>query len=575
MADENNPDIYVEYSAETFPPNYWEDLKTYALEFNVKNSGTLKTPECTLTLKNTNGRYTGNGSLTLGLNKLMRIRADVRGTIDTIFYGRITIPDTKNEKKKSEFLTVTARGMTQKLLNDSITRNYLEEQNIGKYDRTMKQVIEDLLVYTDTGEPSGITLGTDSGDITTVKAKHNFDRETLLDAIKKIIEYIGYTGYEEVVGSSINLNLYPYGWQATNPAITIGQETDNLGYQVIARSFSTSIDDIYNHICVYGGSPINYPTSDTFTENGVAKGLWTAGTGCTVSDDAVTRYVNLNSIKIVAQVNAQVEATLTLIPVFGANGLNLKAKKITHLNFWLNQPVGYAYTITLIDTSNREISYKPNKGIEVNPIGGWRSEQVQMGNLSSNGEYQNQGIDTWFWYGKWWGDTAFDWQHLAKIKFQDGTSGSGSITVNIDGLCFTGFIESDPRKDPTLAATDATSISLYGRRLMHYEDPALKDYEAIRPMADQIIKSTKDPLIKLVVTVGAKTWVKPNQYLTVNMPVYGINSQSYRIVESEFDWSTKTKLLRSKLSLTPRTQPVTSREWYASQLDGILKNLIW
>ena len=42
MPDENNPNIYVEYSADAFPPTNWTDLKTYAVDFNVKNSGILK-----------------------------------------------------------------------------------------------------------------------------------------------------------------------------------------------------------------------------------------------------------------------------------------------------------------------------------------------------------------------------------------------------------------------------------------------------------------------------------------------------------------------------------------------------
>jgi prophage tail gpP-like protein len=567
MPDENNPIIYVEYSADPFPPTTWTDLKTYAVDFNAKNSGILKTPECTLTLKNTGGRYTG-----LGANKLLRIRADVRGTIDTLFYGRIASLETANEKQKNEYLTITSRGMTQKLLNDSITHDYLNEENMGNYTRTMAQVISHLLVYTDTGEATGIQLVYSAGALNTTKAKHNFDRETLLDAIKKICEYVGYTGYELVAGAGVNLVLDPYGYQEVAPAITIGQEVDNLGNQVIKRSFSISTDEICNHICVQGGSSVNYPDSDRFTENGVAKGWWTAGTGCTVSDDATNMYVNLNSVKITLVSGSTTEATLNLIPTFGALGLDLKTKKITHLNFWIRR-FTRGFKITLIDTSNREITYLTYSLAVTSPIlVDWALEQVQMGRLSSNADYQNEGIDAdpMHLYGNWKGNAAFDWQHLAKIKV---TCGLG--TANIDGLYFTGDIVADPIKDPTLAATDATSISLYGRRIMHYEDPALRDYAAIRPMADKILLSTKDPMIKLVVTVGAKTWVKPNQYLTVNMPIYGISSQQYRIVELEYEWSTKTKLLRSTISLTPRTQPVTSRDWYASQLDGILKNLIW
>jgi hypothetical protein len=575
MADENNPVIYVEYSAEAFPPTNWTSIKEYAVDFNVKNSGILKTSECTLNLKNTSGRYTGNGALTLGLNKLLRVRADVRGTIDTLFYGRIADLDTKNEKQKNEYLTITCRGMAQKLLNDSITREYLREQNESLYDKTMEQVINDFLAHPDTGEASGIGLSVSSGEITTVKAKHNFDRESLLDAIKKICEYVGYTGYEDVVGSAIILYLHSYGLYAANPAITIGQEADNLGNQVIKRSRSISIDEISNHICVHGGASLYYPDSDRFTENGVAKGWWIAGAGCTVSDDATAKHLNLNSVKILAQPNVQIQATLNLIPTFGASGLNTKIKRLTHLQFWLYR-VGSGYEIMLTDTSNRHITYQTNAFELVSnpPASNWRSEQVQIGQLLNN-EYQNLRIDTAFWYGKWYGDTAFDWQHLANIAYRGGTRDIGTLTENIDGLCFTGDIQADPIKDPTLAATDATSINLYGRRIMHYEDPALKDYAAIRPMADKVLASTKDPMTKLVVTVGAKTWVRPNQYLAVNMPIYGISSQPYRIVELEYEWSTKTKLLRSTLSLTPRLQPVTSRDWYASQLDGILKNLIW
>lgn len=580
MPDENNPVIYVEYSADAFPPTNWTDLKTYAVDFNVKNSGILKTPECTLTLKNTNGRYTGNGTLTLGLNKILRIRTDVRGTIDTLFYGRIAPLDSKNEKQKNEYLTVTARGMLQKLLNDSITHNYLDDKNIGIYDWNMKQVIESLLVYTDSGEASGITLYTDPSfpELTTVKAKHNFDRESLLDAIKKIAEYVGYTGYEEVHEPEICLYLYPYGWQPTNPAITIGQEADNLGNQVIKRGRSINPDDIYNHICVQGGSSIYYPDSDRFTENGVSgvgKGWWTAGAGCTVSDDATAKQVNSNSIKILASANAQVKATLNLIPTFGASGLNTKTKKLSHINFWLYR-CGSGYEIMLTDTSNRYITYQTSDFEVVSnpPASNWRSEQVQIGQLLNN-EYQNLRIEDAFWYGRWYGNPDFDWQQVANITYRGGTRDIGTLSENLDGFCFSGWIVSDPIKDPTLAATDAASIALYGRRIMHYEDPALRDYDAIRPMADKIILSTKDPVTKLTVTVGAKTWVKPNQYLTVNMPIYGLASQLYRIVELEYEWSTKTKLLRSTLSLTPRYQPVTSREWYASQLDGILKNLIW
>jgi len=601
MTDENNPDIYIEYSAEAFPPSNWETLKTYALEFNVKNSGISKIPEATLVLKNTGGRYTGGGSLTLGLHKLLRIRADVRGTIDTLFYGRTTTPETNNKDDKREILTVTARGIIgQKLLRDSITKKYLEEQNTsgfkdlptGETEWTMRAIIKHLLWKPDTTYDTGITLATDAGDITTVKAKHNFDRETLLDAVQKVCEYIGYGGYEEISGSALNLCLYPYGWEPTNPAITIGQDSDDLGNQVLERSFEKTVDELYNHIMIWAASQIMYPDSDRFTENGVSKGYWTAlNSNTTVSDETINR-INQKCIKIINISGGAPtpDVLLDLTSVF-PNGLNVANKLITKLvfDFFGQDDYGNAdgeLHITLRDTQTPYcyVTWRGAWHLQICDDTHWATYTVPLGDIK-NGVFirpphghnlteldegwSGDGQNNWSEHSHIGAPEDFNWI-ITKIRLRGLPK-----TSRIDGLHFEGAIPVNPIEDPSLAATDPTSIDLYGRSVMHYDEPALKDYEAIKPLADKILESTKNPMIKLKVKVGAKTWVKPNQYLVANMPIYGISNEQYRIVEVGYDWKTSTKVLRSTLNLTPRTQPVTSREWYAFQLEGILKNLIW
>ena len=594
MPDENNPTIYIEYSDEAFPPTNWQSLKEYALDFKVTNSGIFRTPQLDLNLKNRNGRFTGNDDITIQTAKLMRVRADVRDVIDTLFYGRVR-PFTSSNKSKREVLNISASGLvTQKLLWDTITKNYLKEQNEGETERTMKQVIEHMLSHPDsdpegTGGGTGVTLVTDSGDITTVTAKHNFDRENLLDAIKQICEYLGYAGYEEVSGSALNLHLYPYGWQTTNPAITI----PTAPQEIIEREYTVD-DPIYNYIMLWAGTQIAYPDSDRFTERGVEKGYWSAGNAeTTVADSTEQVQVNNKNIKI-TKGNDDLYAILDLSSTF-PSGLDIKDKGITDLCFWLyvdrdeySPSLRFEPSFGLEDTNGDRIGFKliPTYH-EANKQMSYRLPLAKI--VGDNYEYWriHRNEIAFIWDRPYWNqypETTFNWK-IKKIIILAAFSGVTQTKFRayyIDGLHFEGAIECNPIRDPSLASSDATSIAAYGKRVLHYDMPAIKDYSAIKTLADKVLDCTKNPIVKLKLKYGAKTWIKPNQTLTVNLPVYGISNKTYRIVEFAHEWSTKTKLLRTTFGLTPQfladgetVRPVTSREWYAGELNRILKDLIW
>jgi len=583
MTDENNPTIYVEYSNDAFPPATWWSLLDNAIKFKIKNSGIMKTPELTLTLKNKNGEYTGGGSPTLTLNKILRVRADVRGTIDTLFYGRMTEPPSNQDQEKREILTITARGMLQKLLNDTITKNYAKEQQENVADRSMKQVIEHFLATPDSGYSTGISLVTDSGDITTVKTKHDFNRASLLEAIQQICEYISYAGYEEVSGSNINVNLYPYGWQATDPVITINENDDGT-YKVLEREFSKgNLDDVYNHLFIWGMNCRGaYPQGDYCTEGGVALGYWTALNGeCTVTDEPTEKKVNNKSIKItkVAGTLTNMGATCTFPAV-----ISVTTNKLTYLSFLLKSTSDVLYLkIHLIDGANKEITWIQSLTLGSQQYaGGWVVLNIPLGTI-----YRDKGYMTWHerevapevtptdvWYAGV--GVNFNWENVTKVKFDvDYIDASQACTWYIDGLHFEGAIAINPILDTGLQVYDSTSITNYGRRVLHLEEESLDVYSLLNEYGQKILLYTKNPVPKLTVKVGAKTWVKPNQYVTVNMPRYGISTEQWRIMEIEYDWSTDTKMLHSKLSLTPRTQPVTGKEWYRGQVEAILKEFVW
>jgi len=585
MTDENNPDIYIEYSAEAFPPTNWTSLLANAINFKVKNSGIMKTPELTLVLKNKNGEYTGGGSLTLALNKILRIRTDVRGTVDTLFYGRMTEPPSKQDQEKREILTITARGMLQKSLNDTITKNYAKDQKENVADKSMKQVIEHFLTTPDSGYATGISLVTDAGDITTVKAKHDFNRSSLLEAIQQICEYISYAGYEEVSGSNINVNLYPYGWQATNPAITINENDDGT-YKVLEREFSKgNLDDVYNHLFIWGMNCKGaYPQGDYCTEGGVALGYWTPlNAECTVADELTEKKVNNKSIKITkaAGTLTNMGATCT----FPATYIDALTNKLTHLSFLIKSTYEDMYLkITLLDSADHEAQWIQSLKVSVQKYG----EDWVILNIPIGAIYSPKGYMTWHERevgggetppkDTWWvaAGVDFHWDALKKMRLEVWYIPATQACIwYVDGLHFEGAIIINPILDTSLQVVDATSIANYGRRVLHLEEEALDIYFLLNEYGQKVLLHTKNPVPKLIVKVGAKTWVKPNQYVTVNMSRYGISNEQWRIMELEYDWSTDTKMLHSKLSLTPRTQPVTGKEWYRGQVEAILKEITW
>lgn len=575
MPDENNPTIYIEYGAA------WDSLKEYAIKFTTKNGGIFKSPSLELTLKNTNGRYTGNGSITLTHYSNIRVRADVRGTIDLLFQGKIKTLNSNN-KDKREILTITAKGtIIDQLLRDSITKKYLELQNTGVIDYTMKQVIENMLLNPDSGIAKTFALQTDTGDINTVKAKHNFDRTPLLDAIQNICEYVGYFGYEDI--SQNKLYLYPYGWQATNPAITIDQDDDAL----TDRGFETSSEELYNLIMVWASPQVAYPDKDRFTEGGYAKGYWSGNTGTTVSDETTIKTINEKSIKGYRSTAGIVALLLDMTSLF-PSGIDIQTKLLTNLIFHyyqdytgtLDNSLFMCPTVYLYDSALREIQWTRGSYAAPQPKASWYAWNFPLGAITTD-TFEPYGIiwDDFLVENRWYASTpeirdAFDWK-IKKIKIVGDTLTSGSLFNCIDGLHFEGAVPINPIEDSDLAAKDQTSIDTYGLGLLHYDEPAVVDYAVIYPLAEKILANSKNPLIHLTAKYGAKTWVKPNQYVTANFPIYGISSQQYRIIEIEQEWESATKLLRSTFHLTPRTQPVTSREWYRGQIEGLLKNLTW
>lgn len=581
MPTEDDPTIYVEYSGDNFfPPTNWENLHTGLLiGFEVKNGGLIKIPQCTINLKNTGGIYTGQGAFTIGLPKYIRVRANVRGTIDTLFFG-FTYDRVRRNSGSREYLDVIARGITQALLHDYISKKYVTEYKEGTTERTLKQCIDHLLQYPDSGDDTGIRLITDEGVITTITAKHDFDRDTLLDAVNKIGEYAGYTGYEQLDGSQANIYMYPYGWQAASPAITIPNT-------VLERSYNDNIDHLFNHIIIWATVYAQYPFNDYCTEGGIGKGYWTPLNGeCTLSDETNADNVKVNSKSIKVAKSAGLLTNIGGICTFPIGGaVNVTERKIKFLTFALKSSLGSEYVqVELEDYNGKKIwqtvTYKTEQRKYTD---GFTFYVLELGSIYRLFNYSNWHIrevgeteqPKGTWYTTWAAGNGFNW-NIKRIVIKT-LHVPQDIAINwwIDGLYFSSGEKVNPLQDITLQSYDQTSINAYGRHVLYYDAPEIHYRDIIKEYADKILAATKDPQKKLTVRYGAKTWVKPNQYLTVNMPLYGINNEQWRVVEIEWDWKSATKRLRSTFTLTPRFQPLIGREWYRSQLEGLFQSMSW
>jgi len=452
MVSENNPNLYIDYNEGAFHPTTgWVDLLPYTIDFNTKAAGILRLSEATLTLKNTDGRFTDGGSESLKLYKLLRIRADVRDEIDQLFYGRITEPDAEN-KKKQEYITVKARGFFQKLVQDTITKKYLEEENMGVADRSMNDVINHFLANPDSGVNTNIILAT-TGDITTIKAKHNFDREWLLDAIKRICQFVGYDGYEFVNApySTLHLVLLPYGTNPAAPAITIPQTA-------IDRNWLRSIEDIKNYIFMWISAQLYYPHDDYTTESGVAKGYWTALGGCSVADIPDLNKANFNSVLVTKPEGVAVMEALDTFPL----AIDLEARLITALEFYLYSTAGIEDTLQVIlhDSVGETIMWESGVPHAYRSEGdGWTFYSLP---LSSESKIHTGLVwDRWRYAG---GSSTFNFI-LAKMEVSSSIGTAYSAQWKIDALHFLSGMTNNPIENEMLRVKDDDSIAEYDPRV--------------------------------------------------------------------------------------------------------------
>lgn len=276
-ATEDNPDVVISY----WDGDSWEPLTAYARSFHIQDAGLLKIPTATVEIF--------NPEVLPSKNDRLRIWVDTTGVSYMPFYGKIKnieltpILGTTNKKNYS----LVVYGLEKRLKNDTISWKYASEDSADGDLWTFKDVIEDFLVLPDSGYDTGMTLVTDSGDILNHVATYpiDFERTSLLDALRRIAESIGYDGYTYITGEgagSANIKFVGLGTLAASPVTTL---TDPF---VSEPKLIEDIDEIRNYILIWGGVDQGYPSdADKYTERPIAKyspSLWEALDEETITD---------------------------------------------------------------------------------------------------------------------------------------------------------------------------------------------------------------------------------------------------------------------------------------------------
>lgn len=566
-ATELNPTLYVEYSLNGTD---WVSLLSKTESFNIKDSGIYKVAQCELKLYNKGGYFS-----TYALNSYLRVRADVRGVIDTLFYGKTKIPKSESDGKK-EHLTVTARGRLNKLLQDAKTYKYGDAVLNGVHQWNLLETLQNAFTYPDSTHDCGVGIEA-SGTITTMLMKENFDRKTLLDCVQAICEYCAYTGWDDYTVDHADLILEPVGTTLTSPLIEIPAEP-------LERSYERNIDDAYNHILVFPAINIYFPSIDFWCEGGYALGYWTGLEGTVVTDDTSVVYYGSKSIKGVKTTNLTTQASqlqLDLTQTF-ASGFDCSTYFILDMNlpyYFDSDATSYgvdnAY-VTLTDTNNKTIScWLPNDSQRA-----WHQYTIPIGTVSANGVWIPKSIsvtEIWSNAFAWFGDLDFNWiVTKITVRSRKALIGGSYLKEYVDQLYFTSAISVDPTINTSLQVSDESYATAYDRNVLNIDAPELSDYMFITTYGTSILNVVKNPIIKLTVKHGAKTWARAGQTVHVaSMPCYGLSNWYGRIVDLEFDYKAETKMLHSIFTLTPRYQPMTSKEWYKGTLAGLLTYRQW
>ena len=585
-------DISVHYHNGT----NWIDLTAYTTQFQVVDEGITTVPHATINLETERSNL---ASFIANPRRLIRVQVSPSGTYP-IFFGYVDNPFTKTiagtitERVK---MSLDCFSYAQRLAKDTITYNYyeaqsaispLEDANAYSY----RDMIEAFLAVPDSARDgtglsgTGFAIDADvdaDGIDAIIDGSCNWSKQSLFEAISTVCDHIGYDGYYPAYDTATftpTITLAPFN--KTNAATIDDPMIGEPEYE------GGSINDCANVIFLWGGVDAGLPSDgDRWTEYAVSKynpvvwsGIRTGDVGSgtpitTVSDednsvftDAACQY-GVKCIKISTTDSSKKILTLTLnlanMPNASEQVIDAQ-NRVSNINFALKtfgltdivlgelMVYKYAFNVILVDNANNEMIYVLGKGQDDFEL----LSEIKISE-PSNIESNFFGLNTWMDEKKWYYNncSTFDLSNIVSAKFQiiiqPGSTAETDDVFGfyIDGLQFVGGLTIEPFLAhsellcPPLK--DSTSISTYGRQVLHVQDSAITSFEAAQAEKTRLLANLKDPNPIL-------TFTKSEPEATQLYPSFVIND-AYRLTGITYDWDSKSKNCKTTYRCVGKTAP--------------------
>lgn len=581
----------------------WVDLTNLCTAFEVEDRGITAIPTA---VANFEAPRTDLNTFLANPYRLMRIQVNPSSWYP-IFFGYVgnchskTLAGTIAERTK---VSLDCFSYAMRLATEYITYDYYKAQSAisphaGANAYSYRDMIESFLLYPDSTRDGTGLLGTGfelsaavnaNGIDHIINASCNWEKQTLLEAIRTSCEQIGYDGYFPCFSSAtftptINIAPFDKANAATIDDPMIGEP----------EYVSGDINDVANVIFGWGGVDSGVPAdSDRFTEYGVSKYdpvIWTGWSGygnTTLSDADNTDFIVDEGLDTEANYGANakcVKATcddgtngwMTLCldltdTEFG--GIDAK-KRCTSINLAL-----YAHSeatlskiqvkLQLADINDQIIEYLCSRSTfseeeYLFPENTPNVFTVPIGEDINTDELEILG--TGFWYhtthprrGNVWRyynhTTDFDWEHVKKLFISVAhlslTGSTPNWYVEVDGLQFQGGLKIEPYQPYSEALCpplkDDASIAAHGIHPMHFQDSSISSFEQMQAEKARILSNLKNPIPTL-------SFTKASPETTQLYPSYVINS-AYRISSIDYKWFSKHQRCDTTYKCVGKTSPL-------------------
>jgi len=562
---ENNPNIFV-YHRRMHPIGGWNLITSYVIDFEIRDGGLKKAPQLTMRLHNEDGRFT-NGTYRIYQNDNIVIFADVGYGNQDMFNGRVFALDPDDYVYKGttrSVLTVVARGKTGgRMARETSSQPFYD---VGW---TVSGAFNHMLNTPDSNHATGISLDwSPLNPMASGVYPKNLKQTSLLKAFQYACEEYDYVGWFDDDLSTVYLRSLS-NLSGASPSIHY-----NLSNGLTSCRVKEDVEDVYNHILVWGGTDLGFPPIDLWTEHGANR--WVSGwvsNGASVVNATIggSGYIGDDFLRITKTSAGGVSGYAELVlpntgyhdpsqiaSCSGCMNMNGTPQRFQQVCFFFRFTGGIStFYLRLIDCS---------------------------GNIAVH-SFQPLNPDVWEEWcfnipSDFSTDPNFLWDNVCRIRFSFHPSDVSPYHMDIDGLSVVGSNwEIDPLLYPNWNPAHVDPISIsgaspsggFGRSVYNHKDDEINCFEQAWEIGESILNKYKNPFRRIEITEGAKIWLHPANTVTVTIPTWGISGATYRVEEVIHRYNAETKLLRTTVSLVEYDVNVPSSIVQREDEGGIWK----